>query len=238
MRSFGGGPPDAILGGQVVRAYWAPAAVRVELRRQLPGVDLVKGGREDVPRRLQLIAANEEPLIAIHRIQDQPLVSIWKLEIAVVVLVLEVELGVVEVHAESGDLVADLQGDGLLRLDPNHQLVVSQRPVLVLVQAARDAFELHSDLRVSLVQRLAGLHEKGHPFPPRVVDEERRRRESRHNRPFWDRLVIKVPRISHHGATLPRRAARVLSDHHVLEVEGSHGAQDLDLLVANVLGVE
>ena len=106
--------------------HWAPASVRIELGRKLSVINPVQGGGEDVPSRFKLIAPDEEPLVSVHRIQNEPLVSVWKLKLLVVIAVLQVELGSVEVHAQTRDLVADFEGDGLLWLNANHELVVPQ----------------------------------------------------------------------------------------------------------------
>ena len=109
-----------------MRPHWAPASVRIELRRKLSVINPVQSGGEDVPSRFKLIAPDEEPLVSVHRIQNEPLVSVRKLKLLVVIAVLQVELGSVEVHAQTRDLVADFEGDGLLWLNANHELVVPQ----------------------------------------------------------------------------------------------------------------
>ena len=64
-------------------SHGPPAAVGVEFGGQLPPVDPVEGGGEDVPSGLELIAADEEPLVPVHGVQDQPLVRVGKLELLV-----------------------------------------------------------------------------------------------------------------------------------------------------------
>mmetsp|Transcript_8867 Transcript_8867/g.21925 ORF Transcript_8867/g.21925 Transcript_8867/m.21925 type:complete len:358 (-) Transcript_8867:2504-3577(-) len=231
-------PPHVVLGGQVVRAHRAAAAVRVQLGRHLLGLQLVQQGREDAPGSLQLVVADEQTLVAVDHVQQQALVRVGQLLLLVRGLVLQVQLGGVQPQPQPRHLIVDLEVDGLLGLDAHDQLIgghVHVGPKLVLVDVAGHVAELHADLRAARVQRLAGLEEEGHAVPARVVDVQRARRVRGRQRALGHRLVVQV--AGQLGAVL-LGAAAVLPQHRVLHLNHLHGAQHLDLLVADVLRVQ
>jgi hypothetical protein len=144
-------PPDVVVGGEVVRADGAPAAVRVELRRHFPVLQLPERGREDGPGGVELVAPDEEAALALHGVQQKALVRVGDLA-AVALGVEQVEVAAVEAHAQPGHLVVDLEVDGLVGLHPEHQLVgrlVQVRADVPPVQVSRHAPELHPDLRAA-----------------------------------------------------------------------------------------
>ena len=62
-------PPDVVLSSQVVRAYRAAAVIRVELRAHLPLLQLLQQRTEESPRRVQLVAADDEAPLSLNGVQ-------------------------------------------------------------------------------------------------------------------------------------------------------------------------
>mmetsp|Transcript_32334 Transcript_32334/g.70578 ORF Transcript_32334/g.70578 Transcript_32334/m.70578 type:complete len:376 (-) Transcript_32334:225-1352(-) len=228
-------PADAVAAGEVVGADGPAGAVGVELGLHALRLEGVQEGREELPRRLQLVHPDEQPLVAVHHVQQQPLVRVRQV-LVVPGLVGEVELGVVEAQAEAGHLVVDFEEDGLVRLNADHQLVrqhLRVHPALA-VQLAGHVAELHADLRHALVERLARLHHERHPVPPGVVDEEGERGEGGAEGAGGHRRIVQVG-----GEGLAAGGAGLVLPHHQVVQRGHpHGPQHLHLLVADVLGVE
>jgi hypothetical protein len=163
-------PPDVVVGGEVVRADGAPAAVRVELRRHPLVLQLPEHGREDAPRRVELVAPDEEPALALDGVQQQPLVRVRDLA-AVPLGVEQVEVAAVQPHAQPGHLVVDLEVDRLVGLHPEHQLVgrrVQVRPDVPPVQVARHPPELHPDLRPASPFQIIGCKDMDCSNPERA----------------------------------------------------------------------
>ena len=59
-----------------MRPDGTPASVRVELRRHLIVLDRLQQRREQLPRLLELVVADEQPLVSLHHVQDEALVRI------------------------------------------------------------------------------------------------------------------------------------------------------------------
>ncbi len=70
-------PSDAVSRSEVVRANGPSASVRVELGGDVIGLlELLEQRREELPRRVELVASDEEALIALNGVQNEPLVRI------------------------------------------------------------------------------------------------------------------------------------------------------------------
>eukprot|EP00982_Pelagococcus_subviridis_P013300 31237-Pelagococcus_subviridis.AAC.18 len=126
--------------------------------------------------------------------------------------------------------------DPLVRLNAEHELVrvLLAVPELLLVQVPGGVVKLHANLRLPLVQRLPSLNEERHAVPSRVVDEQRHRRERRASRPGGHGIVVEVS--GQHAVAVA--FALVLPEHDVVHVDRSDAADDLHLLVADVLRIQ
>mmetsp|Transcript_9038 Transcript_9038/g.25336 ORF Transcript_9038/g.25336 Transcript_9038/m.25336 type:complete len:544 (-) Transcript_9038:129-1760(-) len=229
-------PADVVLGPEVVRPDGPPAAVRVRLRGHVVLLQLLEQRREKRPRGLELVAADEEPLVPVDDVEDEALVGVRELDV-VRALVLQVQLAVVQAHAQPRDLVVDLEVDGLFGLNADHELVgllVQVAAVLPAEDVARHVPELHPDLGQPAVEGLARLHEERDAVPAGVADVQRSGGEGRAQGVLRHRLVVEVPRQPH-VAVLP---PGVLPEDDVLEGDGPHGLEHFDLLRADVLGPE
>mmetsp|Transcript_9702 Transcript_9702/g.31580 ORF Transcript_9702/g.31580 Transcript_9702/m.31580 type:complete len:350 (+) Transcript_9702:467-1516(+) len=102
------------------------------------------------------------------------------------------------------------------------------------VEVPRHVAELDPDLRPAVLQRLARLHQEGHPVPSGVVDVQARGGEGGRDAPLGHRLVVEVARLGHPMAG----AALVLPHHHVAHLDLPHGPEHLDLLVPDVIRAE
>lgn len=144
-------------------------------------------------------------------------------------VVAEVELGLDGRAAQAGRLDVGLEVDGLLGLQPDHQLVGRHGPAVEHVGARGRGLELHADLGLAVVQRLARLEDERHPVPAPVPYPEHGRAEGWRLGARRHRGVVQV--------ALVLRVAHVLPQHHVLQRHGRDALQRLHLGVAQIVAV-
>ena len=149
-------------------------AIRVQLGRDPLFFDGVEERGEELPRRFEFVVANEQTLVAIDDVQNQAFVRVREFYLSVSVLVLKIQKSLIESLTQTRDFVIDAKVNRLVRLNANHELVrdVFDSSLSFAVQITRGVAELHANLRLSLVQRLARLEKERHAVPTRVIDEE------------------------------------------------------------------
>src|SRR5438128_1725549 len=159
------GPPP-VTREEVVRLRRSPAARVVARQGRALVPPRVQDGVDDLPRLLDLVAADEEGLVADERVEQQPFVGLRRL--------LEEGGAVEEVHRDrphlellARDLGAEAQGDALVGLDAQDEGVRRQPGGLALLERqVRWAVELHRNLGDALRQALARAHVDRHAGPP------------------------------------------------------------------------
>ncbi len=167
-------------------------------------------------------------MVALQAVQDERLVRLRNLQVGKPSAVGEVELGDDRLHAEAWQLRVHLDIDALVGMDAHHELVTRD----VLKDARRHILELDSDLRLLLVQGLAGLHDERDPVPPLVLDVGNESAECRTPRVLRHSVVLLV-----RGLAAVQRPP-VLSDDDILGFDGRDRSKNADLLVADVFGRE
>lgn len=131
------------------RRVLGPArAVRVRLRGGLLVVDPVEDGGEDLPRNVQLVVTDKVGGITLERVQDEGLVRLGNLDVGEAVLVRHVELDGDGLGDKAGELVVELEVDGLVGLDAEDEFVARN----VGEDTRGDVLELHTDLDLGLVE--------------------------------------------------------------------------------------
>ena len=149
-------PSHAIFRGEVMCAERTARAVRVQLGHLLRLLEFVQNRCEELPRVIQLVISDEEPLVAIDCIENETLVRVRQL-VLVLGLVDEIEIRPVEAEPNARDLVVNAKINARVRLETNDELIcrhIDVRAEVRLVEVARNVSELHADLRLALCQRL------------------------------------------------------------------------------------
>eukprot|EP00166_Cyanidium_caldarium_P003890 ctg_381.g135 len=210
---------------QVIR-FGRPAAVaHVRHRAVLVALfQLSQCGRELVPGDAQLLAADEERLVAVNDVQQQPLVRIRDIgRLLPGGAVEEVQPRLFQTRGQSGRLAHDAQVDGLVRLHPHHQLVGRQR-----ARQSKDApghvLEGDAHLRQPLVQCLAGLDQDRHAVPAPVADV--------------DATGGKCGRLAVGGHARLVQIPQILTDDEIGRLQHVHRTQHLHLFQVDVVGVQ
>src|SRR6185437_12189717 len=163
-------PPSAVPGQHRVGRLRPPLAGPVGLRL-LAGPELLQR-IDHPPGRLHLLVAREQRGVAEQHVQDQPLVGL-RAGLGERLAVQEVHRHVPDLHHRARHLRAELQRDALVRLHPDHHLVL---PELLGVGVAewqvRRLLEHHRDLGHPAGQPLAGAQVERHAGPAPGVDAE------------------------------------------------------------------
>mmetsp|Transcript_16308 Transcript_16308/g.48909 ORF Transcript_16308/g.48909 Transcript_16308/m.48909 type:complete len:388 (+) Transcript_16308:465-1628(+) len=186
--------------------------------------------REDGPRRRQLIPAHKVLLVPVNCIQQQPLVSLGNVLIMVPHLVRQVQFAHDGCVVESGLLHCQLHVNCLAGLEAHDQLVAHLVQLHIAARQRHRRLELHADLHLPLVQRLAGLQDERHPRPAVILDVQHAHGEGGSDRVLGDPFVIQIP-----WHTVARR---VLPQHTVLHCDRGDGPQHLHLLIPDVIGTQ
>ena len=191
-------------------------------------VEVVEERGEDPPAGIKLVVTNEVGVVALEAVEDEGLVGLGDLEVREPPAVGEIQLGNHGLHAKTRKLRVHLHVDTLVGLDADDELISGN----ILKNTRSDILELHANLGLLLVERLAGLHDERNTVPPLVLDERHESAERGAARILGDRVVLLV-----RGLAAVERLA-ILSDDDILGLDGRDGAEHTDLLVTDVLGAE
>src|SRR5665213_1286207 len=152
------------------RRGWAPGSRRVRLRRVprfLPGF---RDRVDPRPRRLDLVAAHEQRLVAADHVEQQPLVGVRAARTELLGEA-HVERHVAQPHA-AGARILDHQPqlDAFVRLDAQNQPVFLDGAGVGVEDRVRNLAESDHDFGFAHRQPLACAHVERHPRPAPVVD--------------------------------------------------------------------
>mmetsp|Transcript_6531 Transcript_6531/g.11277 ORF Transcript_6531/g.11277 Transcript_6531/m.11277 type:complete len:274 (-) Transcript_6531:744-1565(-) len=144
----------AHIASQHVSLCGARRAEDVGVHLQPPRVDVVQEGGEDLPRGLELVAADEVLLVAVDAVEDEALVGVRDDHPVVGGVVAQLQLPGLHPQAHAGVLHRHLHVDGWVRLHAQHKLVPRLDADVgggAVKEIAGHVIELDADLRLVLV---------------------------------------------------------------------------------------
>lgn len=191
-------------------------------------IKVVKQRCEDSPTGIKLIVTDKVGLITLQAVEDKRLVGLGDLEIRESAAVGKIELCDDSLHAQAGELGVHLDVNTLIGLDAHDKFVSGN----ILKNTRCDVLELNSDLGLLLIESLSSLHDERNAIPSFVLDVSNQGAESRTPRVLGHGVVFLVGRL----ATVER--STILTDDDILGLNGGDSAQNSDLFITDILGVE
>src|SRR6187401_1419919 len=232
-------PAVAVSLGQCDRGRGPPGACRIRLdqltRRAPARLDAV----DPVPRRLDLVATDEQRRVSFQCIQQQSLISDARTPATLVLGQRELERHPAKAHAlETGLFAENLERHAFFGLQFDDEPIGLQRRFGGRENVVRHRLELNGDVRAARLHALARTQVKRNAGPAPVVDFGAQRDEGL-------RLAIALRTfllvVTRHGNSA-RTTRRILAAHGIRGHGGggdrTQTADDLGLFVANFVRLQ